>query len=231
MEKTDLEKQGIVISYANQKGGVGKSTLTCMTANFLTAKGYKVLVIDSDFQGSVIALRELDKQMLGNDFKFPYDVIYCPATELEGVLDNEIDKFDVIMIDMPGQSYGEGLGKLLTFLDYAFIPVKTGDTDVYSTVDFVKDVITASGIRKECDIDELKYYIVINEAEVSTNRFKMLVEFIGKEGYNFNDSLVVKKKVSIKELSNTFVDPMKEKEGKDLIPFFLKIEELIGLKN
>ncbi len=230
MVNTDLERQGIVMSFANQKGGVGKSTLTCMVANYFASKGYKVLVVDSDFQGSIMTLRTLDKQLLGEDYNFPYKVLYCPANELEGVLDNEIEKFDIIMIDMPGQSYGEGLAKLLTFLDFAFIPVKTGDTDVYSTVDFVKDVLTTSDIRKECGMEELKYSIVINEAEVNTNRFKNLVEFINEREYHFSDALVVKKKVSIKELSNTYQNPLKEKDGKDLISFFEKIEEIIGVK-
>lgn len=230
MESTKVEKQGIIMSFANQKGGVGKSTLTCMTANYLVAKGYKVLVIDSDFQGSIMVLRQLDRDQLGMDYKFPYETMYCPANKLEEVLDNESENYDVIMIDMPGQSYGEGLGKLLTFLDFAFIPVKTGDTDVYSTVDFVKDVLTASQIRKECELEELKYYIVINEAEPNTNRFKNLVEFIQSSNYNFDENLIVKKKVSIKELSNTYTDPLKEKDGKDLENLFKKVAEIIGLQ-
>ena len=36
----------IKLAYANQKGGVGKSTLTLQSAYYASQKGFKVLVID-----------------------------------------------------------------------------------------------------------------------------------------------------------------------------------------
>lgn len=41
-----------VISFANQKGGVGKSTLCIQTAFYMAKEGKKVLVIDMDGQGN-----------------------------------------------------------------------------------------------------------------------------------------------------------------------------------
>lgn len=42
----------IKLAYANQKGGVGKSTLTLQSAYYASQKGFKVLVIDMDGQGN-----------------------------------------------------------------------------------------------------------------------------------------------------------------------------------
>ena len=42
----------IVISIANQKGGIGKTTTATSIATILSDKGYKTLLIDSDLQGN-----------------------------------------------------------------------------------------------------------------------------------------------------------------------------------
>ncbi len=49
------------IVFGNQKGGVGKSTLCIMLANYLTlVKKKQVLVIDMDFQKSINEQRKFD---------------------------------------------------------------------------------------------------------------------------------------------------------------------------
>ena len=45
------------VVFANQKGGVGKSTLCILFANYLASKGKDVCIIDTDLQKSLTTYR------------------------------------------------------------------------------------------------------------------------------------------------------------------------------
>ena len=65
-----MNKKPISISFANQKGGIGKSTLTVLAASWLCyVRGLNVLVVDCDFpQNSIVELREREKKaVMKND--------------------------------------------------------------------------------------------------------------------------------------------------------------------
>lgn len=44
----------VIVTFANQKGGVGKTTLCVTFANYLVMKGARVVVIDCDSQHSIL---------------------------------------------------------------------------------------------------------------------------------------------------------------------------------
>ena len=49
-----------IFIFANQKGGVGKTTLCTLFANYLVAKNIPVLVIDCDGQQTIFEKRKVD---------------------------------------------------------------------------------------------------------------------------------------------------------------------------
>lgn len=97
-----------IILFANEKGGVGKTTLVFNTAIDLCNRGYRVLAIDLDFRQRSLA-RAIENRMasnrcLGLDLPVPK---VCVLQQPSGpMLVQELNRLgsdrDVILIDAPG---------------------------------------------------------------------------------------------------------------------------------
>ncbi|SDH29849.1 ParA family protein [Mucilaginibacter gossypii] len=125
----------MICLFGNQKGGVGKSTLTVLSGNYLSlAKDWPVTIIDMDYQQSISQKYEKAK-VLENDE--PYEVL--PANlESFSVLSPILtkNKKDAILIDLPGKLDDDGLIPVFKCADLVICPFTYDEFTFESTVLF-----------------------------------------------------------------------------------------------
>lgn len=160
-----------VITFANQKGGVGKSTLTSLTASALSQEpfNYSVFVADVDQQQSLARRRLSDLQ--NSERIPPYKLEFKTLPQLVSELE-EIDQAnDLVFIDAPGKldaslpADRQEITKVILIADYLFIPFTPGNYAMEATLDFLKVALRIKAQRKE---RPLKIFGLVNMAEPRT---------------------------------------------------------------
>ncbi len=112
-----------VITFANTKGGAGKTTAVLLLASELARRGLRICVIDTDPQ------RWLSRWRENADYRVDLSVItYVSATSLQQhVLDNR-KVFDHVIIDLPG-AQSPLLATAVGLSNHVVIPVQGSTMD------------------------------------------------------------------------------------------------------
>ena len=140
-----------VIALLNPKGGVGKSTLTSNLARAFQLLGKKVLIVDSDPQGTLRDWREADNEDI------QASVVGVDRPTLHKDIPKLSDSFDFIFIDGAAKLQ-EMIVSAVKVSDIIIIPVQPSAADVWGCRDLV-DIIKA---RQEVSHGSPKTYFMIN---------------------------------------------------------------------
>ena len=131
----------VIVTFSNQKGGVGKTTLCVTFANYLVTMGVRVIVVDCDFQHSIVKCRKADIKKYGEQHML-YEVVACEATDKEGMtslmekLHND-PSIDVVLMDSPGSLKAGGLVPMFVNSDIIVVPFHYDLVTVPSTASFL----------------------------------------------------------------------------------------------
>ncbi len=154
----------MIISLVSQKGGVGKSTLALSIAWELQARGSRVLIVDTDPQGTSRRLGELAaaRRLAG-----PTTIVLGSGFEQPNQLPRLANSFDHIVIDTPGQ-LTELTKPLLEVSDIMLIPTRPSLADMWGNEDLITIVTTAK--RTVCP--DLHAAVVLSQTNPKTVLYK-----------------------------------------------------------
>lgn len=142
----------MIISVINLKGGVGKSTITQNLSVAMAKDGYKVCIVDTDFEQATTAKwYEQRPQELPN-----VPVFLVRENSLKGSLSEFKDAYDVVVIDGTPQ-LGTLATRTLVESDLVLVPMTPTGFDMWSFETFLERYNDAKS-RK----GELPAFIVFN---------------------------------------------------------------------
>ena len=149
-----------VISVLNQKGGSGKTTIATHLARAIQLKGFSVLLVDSDPQGS-------SRDWAAVNPENPVPVVGIDRPTIERDLKRIADK-DYVIIDGAPQAADLAISAIKAS-DIIIIPVQPSPYDIWATSDLV-DLVKQ---RIEMTDGKLKAAFIVSRAIKGTK--------IGKE--------------------------------------------------
>lgn len=151
-----FKENSVIIGVLNQKGGVGKTTLSVNIAAALARTGKRVLLIDADPQGSALdwaAAREGDPL---------FAVVGLPKPSIHKELPLIGKEYDHIVIDGPPRVTDLARSAIMAS-DVVLIPVQPSPYDIWAADEVVKLIQEASVFK-----ENLKSVFVINRKIANT---------------------------------------------------------------
>jgi chromosome partitioning protein len=147
----------MIIAVINQKGGVGKTTLSISLAAALASRKQRVLLVDADPQGSA-----LDWVAVRKEEDAPFAAVGIPKPILHVELPKMVKDYDAVVIDGPPRIYEVARSAVMAS-DIVLIPVLPSQFDVWAAEETVKLLEQCATYKKS-----LKAAFLINRRVANT---------------------------------------------------------------
>ena len=156
-------KKNKIIVFANQKGGVGKSTLCILLADYLAYWKKDVCIIDTDLQQSATLQREQDRLTFGEEE--PYSIqsfeVSDPKT-MQMLMENALSQDGFVLFDAPGTIKDDGLAPMFIYADYIICPFEYESKSLSSTKTFIQVINRLRQLNPQMNV---QIYFVPNKVD------------------------------------------------------------------
>lgn len=218
-----MKKEPLLIAFASQKGGVGKSAFTVLVASILHyQKGLKVGVVDCDSpQHSIALMRERDiESVKQSDFlkvnlyrqheqiqKLSYPVIKSDpenaVEELHRYMEEQDAVFDIVLFDLPGTLRSEGVIYTISSMDHIFVPLKADNIVMQSSLEFAEVVEEELIAKHNCNLKGVHLFWNMIDKRERKEVYESWNRVIRKANLKLLDSRIPDTKRYNKEISAT----------------------------
>lgn len=167
----------MILSFLNQKGGVGKSTLSTNAADFLHRQGWKTLLIDADPQATTSDWAALRETM-------PFPVIALARDNMAQEILSHAQNYDHIVVDGPPRA--EALSRAVIIAsDLVVIPIEPSGASDWASQTTVQQVQQARQYK-----EDLKSVFLVSRIIVNTVISRSIRDHVADHGIPLLDATV-----------------------------------------
>ena len=196
-----MNKRPILVAFSNQKGGVGKSTVTIVLASYFNyVKGLNVAVVDCDYpQFSLDKLRGRDLKNLEkseyhqrlfcrqfeNSTRKAYPIVTSTPEEAAKIPGRLEGDYDLIFFDLPGTVNSRGVFESVMNMDFIFTPIV-----MQSSLSFVSTVQDFIGQHPNAPLKDIRLFWNRMDSRTSKELFVMYNTIISRMGLKVFDTVL-----------------------------------------
>ncbi|MDQ0453804.1 ParA family protein [Rhizobium paknamense] len=160
-----------LITFANTKGGAGKTTAVLLVASDLVRRGQRVTIVDADPRRWISRWLDISEEIKG------LSVLPACEDDIEDVVAKAKKKGGQVLIDLPS-SHDALLAKAVGLADHVLIPVQGCAMDAAGAAE-VLDLLKELDLRCQVKIPHSVVLTRVNAA-VTTRALHAAREFLGE---------------------------------------------------
>ncbi|NLR94848.1 AAA family ATPase [Flammeovirga agarivorans] len=163
-----------VITFVNQKGGTGKSTLSVITATNLKERHpeKRIAILDLDFQSSSEFVHKISENPLVEVFRVDIHESTSPVVDFLNTLKKVKKECEYVIIDTAGSVVlAQFISAVLSETNLAVVPLELTDLTVHGTLPTITLIEDAASRRKE-QSKTFKALAVANKMKANVSELK-----------------------------------------------------------